>query len=285
MIKTIILDIDGVIIGEKIGFNSPYPHPDVLKKLKDIHSKGIPVALCTAKPSFAISEIINRANLNNPHITDGGAVIIDPIDNVIVEKHVIKKELVEEILKVCFANKVYVELYTVNDYIIEEDQVSGTTEKHKHILQADPKVVSSLLGEAQNQEVTKIMPIALDQADRKRVDNLLSVYKNKLSINWGVHPVALPLQFGIITAFGSSKREGAEAVVESLNATFKNVLGIGDSASDWSFIELCGYAATLENGDSQIKNLIRTKGEGNFFIASSVDNNGVLEIFKYFSLG
>jgi len=36
MIKAVILDIDGVIVGEKIGFNSPYPHLKVFELLKKI---------------------------------------------------------------------------------------------------------------------------------------------------------------------------------------------------------------------------------------------------------
>ncbi|KKR03169.1 MAG: hypothetical protein UT26_C0008G0030, partial [Microgenomates group bacterium GW2011_GWC1_39_12] len=35
-IKGIILDVDGVIVGEKIEFNSPYPHPDVIQTLKSL---------------------------------------------------------------------------------------------------------------------------------------------------------------------------------------------------------------------------------------------------------
>ena len=33
-IRAIILDVDGVIIGEKIGFNSPHPHIDVINNMK-----------------------------------------------------------------------------------------------------------------------------------------------------------------------------------------------------------------------------------------------------------
>ncbi|HUQ85673.1 MAG TPA: HAD hydrolase family protein [Candidatus Limnocylindrales bacterium] len=61
MIKAIITDVDGVIIGEKIGYNSPHPHSAVLSALKDIRGKGIPVALCTAKPYYAILDIIKDA--------------------------------------------------------------------------------------------------------------------------------------------------------------------------------------------------------------------------------
>ncbi len=49
MINAIILDIDGVIVGEKIGFNSPNPHPDVLKALPNVREKDIPIILCSAK--------------------------------------------------------------------------------------------------------------------------------------------------------------------------------------------------------------------------------------------
>ena len=55
-IKGIILDVDGVIIGEKIDFNSPNPHIDVINKLRKIRKKGISISLCTAKPHFSIDK-------------------------------------------------------------------------------------------------------------------------------------------------------------------------------------------------------------------------------------
>ena len=58
-IKGIILDIDGVIVGEKFGFNFPLPHPDVISALKKIKFNGIFISLCTAKPYFAVMDIID----------------------------------------------------------------------------------------------------------------------------------------------------------------------------------------------------------------------------------
>ncbi|HYK09101.1 MAG TPA: HAD hydrolase family protein [Candidatus Eisenbacteria bacterium] len=284
MIRAIILDIDGVIVGQKIGFNFPSPHEDVLKKLREIKEKGIAIALCTAKPAYAISDIIEGAQLNNPHITDAGAVIINPIDTVIVEKHVIEKDFVKNVLETCLSHNIYVELYTVDEYFIQQNQVGEITEKHKPILRRDPIVVSSLLHELSQQDVVRIMPIAKDEEDKKRVADLLDGYKNTLSISWGLHPSALPLQFGIITSLGSSKKEGAEAVVKNLNLSFEDVLGIGDTTGDWSFMQLCGHVATVENGSSELKDLLRTKGEGKYFIGKSVDENGILDIFNFFQI-
>ncbi|MGI8419826.1 MAG: HAD-IIB family hydrolase [Candidatus Levyibacteriota bacterium] len=285
MIKAIILDVDGVIIGEKIGYNSPHSHPDVVTALKRIRENGVAVCLCTAKPHYAITEEINRPNLHNPHIADAGAVIIDPIDNIIVEKHILDTSLVKEILRTLREADVYVEFYTVDDYFIQKDQTSEITKKHTHVLQKEPVFLTNIIDESNSYEITKIMPIAKDNTDKKRISEILEQFASKASISWGVHPVALPLQFGIITSLGSSKKEGAEAIVKSLNITFNEVLGIGDSTSDWKFISLCGYAATLANGTDELKELIRSKGEGKYFVShGSVDENGILEILKYFSL-
>lgn len=285
MIKAIILDVDGVIIGEKIGYNSPHPHNDVVAALKRVREKGIFVCLCTAKPHYSIKEEINVPNLHNPHIADAGAVIIDPIDYVIVEKHILGKLLVKDILEKLIHEKIYTEIYTVDDYFIQKEQKSDITNKHKHILQKDPLLLTNIINESNGYEVTKIMPIAKDSADKKKVSDLLKEFEAKASISWGVHPVAMPLQFGIITSKGSSKKEGAEAIVKSLHISFDEVLGIGDSTSDWKFISLCGYGATLANGSDEIKELIKSKSTGKFFISKdSVDENGILDIFNYFSL-
>lgn len=281
-VKGIILDIDGVIVGEKIGFNSPDPHPDVINALKNIHEQGIAVSLCTAKPHFAIKSIIRSANLNNFHITDGGSVIINSIDNVIVKKHIIDNNAAEKILDMYLKNNVYTEFYTVDDYVIQNSQVFDITSKHTHILQQEPKVVESLLNESISSEITKIMPIALDEKDKERVTALFNQLGSNLTLSWGIHPVALPLQFGIITAPGISKRQGTIDISESSNISFENMLGIGDSKSDWQFIELCKYGAAVENASQELKKLVATKENNCWHIGGHVDENGILEILDAF---
>ncbi len=285
MIKAVILDVDGVIVGEKIGYNSPYPHSNVLRALKTVRGKGIPIALCTAKPHYAIQEIIKRADLHNPHIADAGAVIIDPIDNIFVEEHIIEKTLAKKVLETCMQNKIYVEFYTVDDYFIQRSEISAITKKHAHILQRKPKELTDAVKESTKYSITKIMPISLNEDDKKRVSKVLTQFDNELSISWGVHPVALPLQFGIVTAKGSSKKEGAETIARSLKVPMEDVLGIGDSTSDWKFISHCGYGATVSNGSKDLKDRLKSKDIGKYHISDkSVDQNGILEILKYFSL-
>ena len=109
-------------------------------------------------------------------------------------------------------------------------------------------------------------------------------FKKDLVLSWGVHPVILPLQFGIITAPGISKKQGVIEIARALKIPLENILGVGDSASDWQFIEICGFGVAMGNGHLELKNKVMTKGIDRAFIAPSVDENGILAAFKHFGL-
>ena len=281
-IKGIILDVDGVIVGEKIGFNSPNPNIHVINKLKEIRKKGIPISLCTAKPHFSIGKIIKEAELNYYHIADGGSVIINPIVNTIVKKHVMDKKKVKDILEMYIAKDVYTEFYTVDNYFIQESQKCDITAKHVHILQENPVILEDIVNESIKYDVTKIMPIALNKEDQNRVTNLFEGMNTGLTLSWGIHPVANPLKFGIITATGISKKQGAIEIANNMNVPLENILAVGDSTSDWQFIELCGYGVAMGNASEKLKEYVKTKQEGHFYIGGDVDENGIIEILNYF---
>ena len=281
-IEGIILDVDGVIVGEKIGFNSPYPHSDVISKLKFIKQKGINISLCTAKPYFAIQKIIEDAGLNNLHIVDGGSVIINPIDNIIEKKHVLNCEQVKKVIEMCIKNNIYIEFYTVDNYFIQKSQECDITKQHNHILQRTPIMVEDLVQTSLDKEVTKVMPVAVNEEDKERVYELYKKLNVDLSYSWGVHPIALPLQFGVITATGITKKQGLVEISESTNIQLQNMIGVGDSTADWNFMQLCGYAAAMGNATQELKKFVKMKEEGHYYIGEDVDKNGVIKILEYF---
>lgn len=281
-IQGIILDVDGVIVGEKIGFNSPNPHIDVINKLRELRNKGISISLCTAKPYFSIGKIINDARLDNYHIADGGSVIINPINNIIVKQHILDKQLVKQVLKMYIENNVYTEFYTVDNYFIQKSQENEITPQHRHILQDDVVMLENIAEESIKYNVTKIMPIALNEEDKIRVAKMFEDLNTGLTLSWGIHPVANPLKFGIITAPGISKKQGAIEISRNMSIALENILAVGDSTSDWQFIELCGYGAAMGNASDKLKELVKTKENEHFYIGGDVDNNGIIEILEYF---
>ncbi|HSX31019.1 MAG TPA: HAD hydrolase family protein [Candidatus Saccharimonadales bacterium] len=282
-IRGIIIDVDGVIVGEKQGVNFPDPNPAVIERLKSIRAKGIPITLCTAKPHAAIQKVVVDAGLNNLHITQGGGVVIDPLDNVILKAHGIDKETAKHILRICLDRGTYVEFYSPEAYFLQASQKSDITPLHTSILGFEPTIVDSLIDEAEKHDIVKIMPIAKDDIDMTELDQLLEPYKSGATVSWGSHPVALPRRFGIITALGISKGQAAAEVAEHEGAKPEELLGIGDSTMDWQFIEHCGYAGAMGNASDELKRLVDTKGDKSF-VGDSVDENGILSILDYFGL-
>lgn len=241
MVKGIILDIDGVIIGEKLGINFPNPHPKVINKLKQTRAKGIPIALCTAKPQFAIQDIVSKIGLDNYHVTDGGTVIINPIRAKIAKKFTLPRKKAKEIIQFFIKKNIYTELYTIDSYLIQKSQVSDITSKHTDILQKKPDIVSSLANQSLTSDITKIVLVAKNEKDKLKVIKMFKPFNKKVNIYWGLHPSSLPLQFGILTAPNVSKRQGCKEISKNINVPFKHILGVGDTLGDWQFINMCGY--------------------------------------------
>jgi HAD superfamily hydrolase (TIGR01484 family) len=284
MIKAIIADVDGVIVGKKLGVNYPLPNQQVIQKLNELHKKGLPIVLCTAKFGHAIYEIIKQADLKNPHITDSGAVIIDLLSNKIISEHKLETKLAEQIIVSLLEKGIYTECYGVNDYFIQENQKNKFTDKRSELLQTKPKIVKSIADELHKIDVIKIIAFQENPEVKKKIEEVLEKYDNKINYIWSTHPALAPNMPTVITVKGVSKKSASLEVLKSLQVNPNEALGIGDSLADWNFMEICGYVATMRNESQELKNLARKKGEGKYFLGSDVDENGFLEIVEYFKL-
>lgn len=283
MIKGLILDVDGVLVGGKQGYNWPNPHIDVLTILKGLRKQGLIVSLCTGKGTFAIHTIVEGAHLDNVHIGDGGAVVIDPLNNKIIDHHVIAKTLVQQILGIMQKMGVYVELYTKDGYYVQKNAIGEITRKHAAILYQEPLIVDSLISTNETIEVVKIMPIAKDETDKQKITQLFSPYSETLTLQWGIHPTALPSQFGLITKKGISKKQAAEAISKHTGVSLDDMLGVGDGMTDWQFMEICGYAGAMGNASEELKQKAKSKGDRGY-VGKSVDENGILDILAHFNV-
>ena len=277
MVKAMILDVDGVIVGESKGVNAPDPHPDVMAKLKSVK---MPISLCTAKPAFAIGDITKQASLDNPHIADGGGLLVGH-DNEIYKKRMLDTDVAGRIVGALLENNIYAEVYTPTNYFIQSDQMCDMAEKHAFVLQRMPGLVDSLEKFSMREEVTKIVAITATEEKAIAAREIFKPIEGFAAISWTIHPTMIPMQFAVFTAPGITKRQGALDISGLLNIPLDNILGVGDSASDWQFIELCGYGAAMGNASEALKELVRSKGPERSYVGKSVDENGIIDIIDW----
>jgi len=285
MIKAIILDVDGVLIGSKPGFNFPDPHPEVTDALNKIRAKGIFISLCTGKPYFAIEKIVKDCQLDNIHVTEGGAVIINPLRPDVFQRRLIDSEAAVGLISALLAKNVYTEVYNGQDYLIQHSQSSSDIQqKHFCILGREPQTVDDLVLASKLAQISKIMPIVANQKEKDAVEEVFTHFRDRLDLQWAVHPTAMPLEFGVMTTKGVTKKQGALDIASGLAVDLENILGVGDSIMDWEFIQICGCGAAMGNASQELKDLVKTKPAEHFYIGSSVDENGLLDIFSHFDL-
>jgi len=291
MIKAVVLDVDGVIVGDKEGFNFPYPHKEVIEALKKIRISGIFVCLCTGKTAFAIERIIRDAYLNNIHITDGGALGIDPIDKKVSFQYVINSEKILTLAHFYLHYDIYTEFYTSSEcFVLKEQafsvegQLHELTMLHNIVLQKEATIVDEIDSILKENDIIKIFLMAKNEEQKKFIArSFVEKFGEDMDIDWTYNPNLKGWQLGIVTAKGISKRRGVEDISKHLNVPLDNILGIGDTMHDWEFIEICGYGAAMENASEQLKELVLEKGRRGY-VAKSVNENGVIGVLKYFGL-
>lgn len=271
------------MVGKQEGVNFPLPHIAVLRALERVSARGVPVVLCTAKFSSAIKQIVIQAKLHNPHITDGGAVVIDWIDDKVVSKHAIERATALTYVRSCMQQDIYTEVYTVGAHYIQSSQKSDFTEKRIKVIQTQPRVVNLLEDVVNEEEIIKIISFSDDEDGSKLLSNIKQ-FGNKVNYIWSQHPYLDPRRIMVITAPGVSKRHGAQEVANYLGIPFDSILGIGDSEADWNFMQLCGLVATVGNDGGKLQELSKTKGEGNYYFARSVDEHGFIEALRHFGV-
>ncbi|MFA6552768.1 MAG: HAD hydrolase family protein, partial [Candidatus Paceibacterota bacterium] len=223
------------------------------------------------------------ARLYNIHTALAGAILIDPLSLKVIKKHVIDNNVAINLSKKLFDNNIYTEIYTTDKYYIQKTQKNEITELHNFTLSFEPIMVDDLISQVKQSEIVKILPVTKTGQERKIVDEIFLEFKEKLMIGWSTHPAIPGYHFGNITASGISKKQSVMEIADFYNIKPQEMLGVGDSLTDWDFIGVCGYAGAMGNAVPNLKKLVLSKGK-NGYIGKSVNENGILDIFEYFGL-
>lgn len=286
MIRAIVLDIDGVIVGTKKGVNFPHPSQKVSEILRKINKRGIPVVFITAKTSFAAAASIKHVGIDSPHISDGGAVIFNPVRKEIISINSLPKNIVKKLLLI-ISNNILVNLFTLDNYYIAKNikgnkRFADFIKRYTEFLERSP-VVEDFKQVAVKEKVLKVNIVALDDKERKKITEIMSEANLEVSSNWTGNPYIAPAQILSVTNYGISKKESIKKIAQDLGISLNEILGVGDTIQDWDFLEICGYKATLINVTKELKEKFDFSDEKQF-MGKHVDKDGLIDILQHFKL-
>lgn len=280
MIKALILDIDGVILGNKEGLNFPLPTPEVRDRLQNLSKQGVAISLCTVKAYFAVKPILQACGIeDNYHVTDAGATVIhgrtEQIETTNI-KTTAARALIEELRQ----QNIYTEWYSGSEYF-------ALPHADRIILNGRTKLLgkeAGIISEATQSDISKIIALPTDEWQTSKLKEIAQNYTKHAALHWGINPSLVPKTAAFFTHPLATKRTGVQKLSALQKISLGNTLAMGDSTNDWTFMELCGLVATLNNGSPELKELVKAKGKNGYVSALSVEENGVLSAFDYFEL-
>jgi HAD superfamily hydrolase (TIGR01484 family) len=285
MIKAIVLDIDGVIVGSKPGVNLPHPSLHISQVLKKINDGGVPVSLLSGKASFIVEETVRKIGLDNLHVADGGAVVFNPLHNTVAHEQDIDPHAVASLVQSALKHNVCVSLFTREARYIFASQLRSHAqffEKYQSIVQVDAHIIHDIQ-EISSLKVLRIL-LGSDTVEQKEIiGRILNDVDIPIATSWSGHPRLTPAELLIITKKGVGKRSGFLHLIKSRNVTPEEVLGVGDTVHDWDFMELCGYKGVMENATQGLKEKVDFS-QKNTFLGGHVNEDGILKILRHFSL-
>lgn len=277
MIKAVVLDVDGVVIGTKKGFNFPNPHPNVVQKIKEIQNTGIRISLCSSNPAYTNKELVTQLGLNSLHIGSNGMEMFNPVEQFYTTER-LPKDICLQIAKKALNKGIYLEVFTPNSYYIQQER--EYTKVMNVVRRKHAEKVENLLDVISMSDITR-MSLVVAVEEKENIIQLLKPFDANITINWSTAPQLPNILFAVLSLKHISKKSAVMEISKFLQIPLEYILGVGDGVNDWNFIELCGYGAAMGNAHHQLKEYIKTKGPDGY-VGGHVDENGLVDILDHF---
>ncbi len=283
MIKAVVLDVDGVVVGAK---SDQYPHPSkkLTEVLRAVQKKGVHISLLSGKTSFIIGETIRKVGLEGLHVSDSGAVVFDAIRDESVFEDTLDPAILYEIVTAFAPTDISLHAFTRSAYAQFHPVHPDFEEHYIHVMGRTP-VDQDFVEFIQNNQVLKLNIYADQPEQKQQVDEIVSRFVgDDIHVNpWSLNPALEDVCIKNVTSAGVSKYSGFTHLLKHLNVSTDEILGVGDTLHDWDFIEHCGYKGVMSNATLELKERYNLK-DTRQYMGGHVDDDGLIDILSHFDL-
>ena len=232
-IKLVAIDIDGTLKAKQKRITDR-----TKRAVQKAVENGIHVILSTGRGYIGTRPIIQELMLDDPVITFGGAVIVEPANGRPIYMHTLSPEAVKRALSCCQALGIHAHIYHGDKVVCaEEDEyllryTSG---------QGLPYLIDPRINERFWENVPKVLAMVGAEEEMEMLSRVKNLLKDHAEVS-KTEPGYIE-----INEKGTSKGESVRILAERFGISREETAAIGDSFLDMSMIEWAGEGLAVAN--------------------------------------
>lgn len=268
MVKLIVSDMDGTLIGEKMSVSQ-----ENLNAIAYAKQKGVTFAIATGRHLKEATGVLDNHGISCPLITANGAAIYNT-DRQLINVFALPKQTTLDILKIARKyDSLLVELATVDTVFSDEPEKSFAMLERfirYHLPEANEAEIKEALdieknnltivtvnsleevvSKANDEYVLKFFITILDDSDA------LIHFKNEISLIEGIVITSSHSTNVEINSINATKGIAVAAFAKNLNIDLSDVMALGDNFNDLSMISSVGLGVAMGNAEPAVKKIAK----------------------------
>ncbi len=244
-IQLVFFDVDGTLLSTQGTYSE-----NLKTQIRRLHKRGIKTAIASGRPSYAARFLIDELNIHHMGVFCTGAEIYDPSEQHHEQLHTLDHVLVSELYQRAKASGVYCELYTPLFHSV--DSVCHISQIHARHLHVQPKIIDGATLIYQSLPIIKLLLGSNTENNPLALQYLEEAFP-EVEFAYARFPARPTWEFASVINAKASKKAAFDYVLQHYDILPENVMAIGDSQSDITFVQLAGAGVAMANGSDDLK--------------------------------
>jgi Cof subfamily protein (haloacid dehalogenase superfamily) len=267
--ELLVIDMDGTIV------NADGKISEADKKaIAAAQARGVRVALSTGRVVDACRKYIAELGLDGVHIFFDGALVYDLSHKKSIYSRPIKTETLKAAVEFARENKIYLELYAIDRYFVEEINWADNIHREFFGLHSTLTNFDEIVG---RETIIKCELMVHNDEEEAKHQLFMEHFKDKLRGSVARTPAYPEVRFVNIVDPRVNKGSALEKLAEYFGVSLDRVMAIGDGTNDLPLLEKAGLKIAMGNARDELKAIAD-------YVTRSVDESGSAAAIELFLL-
>jgi Cof subfamily protein (haloacid dehalogenase superfamily) len=244
MVKLLALDVDGTLIGADFVVS-----PRTRAAIAAAQAQGVRVSLVTGRNWPTTRPYVQELGLDAPQVVFNGAVVTADGSGATLHARALDWPLIDALITIARRHSLFLELHTMEHCFIERVGPESVFQQTKL---GDDQVLAHFDALDRSVPILKAQFVLPRVAQRRLLLRAVEELDGSAVLSWGVS-TGFPGWFVNVMLPGEDKDTGLEIALAHLGLGWGEVLAVGDSPSDLTFVARAGLGFVMGNAPKDVR--------------------------------